>query len=231
MTILILKVGETLPAVRAHRGDFEHWFASGLGVDCQVHDARSDGVPVDPHHHAGVVITGSGAMVSAREPWSEALVPWLREAVAGIPVLGVCYGHQLVAHALGGVVGRNPAGRQIGTQAVTLDATGPDPLLSDLPPRIEVQVSHQESVLTPPPNTVVLGCTAGDPHHVLRFGEQAWGVQFHPEFDADIVRGYLQGRRDAIQAEGLGVDALIDQVHDTPWGPRLLRRFAAICRT
>ena len=62
------------------------------------------------------------------------------------------------------------------------------------------------------------------------WGEHAWGVQFHPEFDADVMRGYLEGRRERILAEGLDADALRAAVADAPAGPRILRRFAARVR-
>jgi GMP synthase (glutamine-hydrolysing) len=56
----------------------------------------------------------------------------------------------------------------------------------------------------------------------------SFGVQFHPEFDVDVIRGYLEGRRDLIRDEGRDVDALLAAVHDAPTGPRLLRRFASL---
>ena len=86
---------------------------------------------------AGIVITGSPSMVSARLDWSERTAYWLRRAVpTGLPVLGVCYGHQLLAHALGGHVGLNPAGRQIGTvTAQLIDGHKEDPLFGHLPAR------------------------------------------------------------------------------------------------
>jgi GMP synthase (glutamine-hydrolysing) len=60
----------------------------------------------------------------------------------------------------------------------------------------------------------------------VRFGERAWGVQFHPEFDAEIVRGYIDARRDAIAGEGIDVSAL--RSDDAPDSAELLRRFARL---
>ena len=59
----------------------------------------------------------------------------------------------------------------------------------------------------------------------------AWGVQFHPEFDADIVRSYIRSRSDAIEREGGDPVQLIAKAHDSDVGPRLLRRFAQIVRS
>ena len=83
LPILILKTGATHAHIRERLGDFDDWIADGLragGAEVIVHDAQS-GTPPPPHAEvAGVVITGSHAMVSEREPWSEALVPWLQAA-------------------------------------------------------------------------------------------------------------------------------------------------------
>ena len=113
--ILVLKLGDTLPALKARKGDFEDWIVAGLGVareDVRVVDVpRGDPLP-DASDHDGIIITGSEAMVTERREWSERTADWLRKAVGrGPAVLGICYGHQLLAHALGGVVGNNPRGR------------------------------------------------------------------------------------------------------------------------
>ena len=81
---------------------------------------RGEALP-DPRSVRAVVVTGSAAMVTSREPWSERTAAWLCETVeVKTPVLGICYGHQLLAHALGGRVEDNPQGRHIGTVDVTL---------------------------------------------------------------------------------------------------------------
>lgn len=227
--ICIVKAGESLAEIVARRGDFEVWIADGLGVPLAELDVvdvfRGQELPA-ADAPAAVVVTGSPSMVSEREGWSEAAGRWLADAYrAGTPLLGLCYGHQLIAQALGGRVGPNPRGRQIGTVAVELVAgSRDDPLLRVLPPHPVVHATHVESVLEPPPGAQVLGSTALDPFHVLRFGRRAWGVQFHPEFDADIMRGYLEGRRAILEAEGFDVPAVVAAVGSSP-GVALLARF------
>jgi GMP synthase (glutamine-hydrolysing) len=230
---LVVKTGTTVASVAARRGDFEAWIAAGLGPAAgTVRTVRVDaGEPLpEPAEPGGVVVTGSSAMVSAREPWSEATARWLARAVAaGTPVLGICYGHQLLAHALGGRVGPNPAGREIGTAAARLTAAAAaDALLSGLPSPTPVQTSHVEAVLALPASAVRLAVTDLDPNHAFRVGARAWGVQFHPEFDADIMRGYLAARREILCAERFDVDAHLASVVEAPAGPRVLRRFAAV---
>ncbi|MFT5442439.1 MAG: GMP synthase (glutamine-hydrolyzing) [Myxococcota bacterium] len=233
--LLILKTGSTLPDIAEARGDFEDWISLGLGFDASEFEVASvyegDSLP-DPASVSGVVITGSSALVTEREDWSERSARWLPQVVEGeIPVLGICYGHQLLAHALGGRVERNPLGREIGTVDVRF-ANGfeDDALLGVLPKDISVQVSHIESVVTLPKGATHRGVSSGDLNQAFGYGSNAWGVQFHPEFDADIVRGYINGRRPLLVDEGLDAEALLRAAHDTDHGTQLLRRFGEIVR-
>lgn len=227
--VLILSTGRTLPAIQSRRGDFEDWFTAGLGKPVVVHNAQIS-VPGSAQNYSGVVVTGSGSMVSQRLDWSEKTAAWLMGAVAdGVPVLGVCYGHQLLAHAHGAVVGLNPRGREIGSKPLQLEpGCSADPLLQGLQAPVFVQTSHEEAVLTLPAGTEVLATTEQDPYHLLRFSENAWGVQFHPEFDADIMRSYIEIRRDALLAEGLDANELLAEVRETPQAWGLLETFAAL---
>jgi GMP synthase (glutamine-hydrolysing) len=226
--VLVVKTGTTLPELRPHRGDYEDWIAEGLGLPwgrielASVYEGETLPEPCEP---AGAVVTGSSALVSAREPWSERAAA----VAAGTPLLGICYGHQLLAHALGGRVGRNPRGREIGTVAVELHAAARgDPLLGGLPAAMKVQATHVESVLELPPGARLLASSAIDPHQAFACAERAWGVQFHPEFDAEVVRIYLEVRREEIREEGIDPESLERAVEESPHGRRLLRRFAEL---
>jgi GMP synthase (glutamine-hydrolysing) len=232
--LLIVKTGTTLAEVRERRGDYERWIADGMRLErtpieiAAVHEG--DALP-HPDRIAGVVITGSSAYVSEREGWSERTATWLPGAVlAGLPILGICYGHQLLAHALGGEVGRNPRGREIGTVEVDLRAASGDALLGGLGERCRFNATHVESVLRLPPRAILLASNDADPHHafVLERHRAVWGLQFHPEFDDDVIRSYIRGRREILCAEGLAPDALLARVRPTPSGPRILRRFARL---
>jgi GMP synthase (glutamine-hydrolysing) len=147
-------------------------------------------------------------------------------------VLGICYGHQLLAHALGGQVDHNPNGRNIGTVDVQLtDGAERDRLFSGFPQVLHVAVSHRQAVTALPPNARLLASTARDPHHAFAVADCAWGVQFHPEFDADIVRGYIHERRAQMTDEGMDADSIWEKAKDTLHGTLLLRRFAHLLRS
>src|SRR5690348_5594920 len=106
----------------------------------------------DPRDVTGAVITGSAAMVTERAAWSECTAGWIRDAMdAETPLFGVCYGHQLMAHALGGTVGWLPAGREIGTETITRLGEAPGLHVS-----FPAQTTHRQSVLAPPPGAEIL---------------------------------------------------------------------------
>ncbi|HSL16406.1 MAG TPA: glutamine amidotransferase [Methylomirabilota bacterium] len=229
--MLIVKTGTAGTAIDTTGGDFEDWIARGLGRPVQVCRVDEGEELPDTGETGGVVVTGSAAMVSDREPWAERTAAWLRDAVdAGVPVLGICFGHQLLAHALGGRVGPNPRGREIGTVEVALTAAAAaDPLLGGLPNRIEVHTTHLESVLELPAGAELLASSKLDPHQSFRVpGRPVWGLQFHPEFSASVIRGYLEAKREAIRSEGTDPERLLAEVKETRWGNDILTRFAEL---
>jgi GMP synthase (glutamine-hydrolysing) len=229
--VLIVKAGSTFPSLRARKGDFEHWMLAGMGAP----ESEADVVDVEkgaalPEHgaHAAVVITGSHCMVTDRLPWSERAAAWLAEEVRdGTPVLGVCYGHQLLAHALGGQVAYNPQGREFGTVEIRLEPEAEqDALFIGLPRSLPVQASHMQSVVRLPPKAVRLAGSALDANHAVRYAPSAWGVQFHPEFDADAMRAYVDHTREQLAAEGTDAERLLGGIDETPSSREILARFA-----
>jgi GMP synthase (glutamine-hydrolysing) len=140
-------------------------------------------------------------------------------------VLGICFGHQLLGQALGGRVDRNPFGREMGSVPVELVES--EPLLgSDAGPFL-ANTTHVDSVVELPPGARVLARTEREPHAALRFAARVYGVQFHPEIDGEVMRHYLEARRDKLDAEGFDADALIAAARDTPAGAAVLARFAS----
>ena len=232
---LIIKAGSTLPSLISSIGDFEDWTARGMGLDgeevCVVSPFLDEPLP-DPESFAGVVITGSHAMVTDREAWSERTAAWIKQVVMDrVPFLGVCYGHQLLAHAFGGAVDYHPQGREVGTVEVHLTGLGlDDPLLSVLSDTFIAHVSHAQTVIGAPEEARILALNDFEPHHAFAIDEWAWGIQFHPEFSPEAMRAYIDFREDHLRAAGTDPDELRAGVRDTPLGDVLLRRFVELAR-
>lgn len=236
--ILVIKTGKTPDIIGAQHRCFEDWIGEGLGVPVEriatVSVFEGGLLPVRLDEFAGVVISGSPAMVTDRLPWSEAVARWLRyelvERHAQLPVLGICYGHQLIAHALEGVVDYNPRGREIGT--VEIRATpqaAQDPLFAGIAFPFLAHVTHMQSVIALPPGAVLLANSELEPHHAYRVGERVWGVQFHPEFTVDIMRSYIDVLGPRMATEGLDPERIRAAVQPAPVAAQVLRRFAALC--
>jgi GMP synthase (glutamine-hydrolysing) len=231
--LLIIKTGRAIKGIPPELLDFEHWTAAAAGVPLDrwrtVTVIDGETLP-EAQGCSGVVITGSAAMVSDRHPWSEYSAQWLLGTMKrGVPILGICYGHQLLAHALGGVVDYHPRGREMGTKIIQrLPAALDDELFKALPECFPAHVTHMQSVLTLPPHAQVLAANAFEPHHAVRFSSRAWGVQFHPEFTPAAMSHYLNIRGDALRNEGMDLAQLHAAVSETPAAQQLLQRFVAL---
>ncbi len=234
--LAVLVLGRTVEPLIARRGDFADWFRAGLRSADPALPLKTvrvfEGEPLpDPDELLGAVLTGSGSMVTDRAPWSEASIAWLARAVpTGLPTLGVCYGHQILAEAFGGRVDWNPSGREIGTIDVELtSAAAEHPLFTGLQAPLFAQATHSQSVVRLPASAALVGRSALDPHQAFAVSERAVGVQFHPEFDADIVAGYLDHRREELVGEGLDPGGIARSLRGTPEAASLLPRFAELC--
>ena len=241
--LLVVQTGTVAEPLRAEHGDYPAWFARALdGVarlsTLRAHEGETlSAQSFDRAGAAGIIVTGSPLSVTAaeRQPWMDDLGPALFDLGArGVPVLGVCFGHQLLCKAAGGEVVKNPRGREIGTIEVQLTQAGQrDPLFawaraSGLD-RIEVQATHLDAVEPLPASATVLASNENTPFQAVRFSETIASVQFHPELRPEALRALIASRAERMRAEGMDPDALAAQVRPTD-GARVLEAFAGQCR-
>ena len=231
--MVILQPGDKLPSLAAVDGDFADWVLDGMGLQ---HGSASiirpqlgeQLPPIEPGQ--AIVITGAAAMVTDDSTWIADCERWLRQANdLGCYILGICFGHQLLAQALGGKVGDNPNGIETGTVAITLtDAGLTDRLLGGGQRSLSVQTAHSQSVLTLPAQAIRLASSRRDPNHAFRIGDRVWGIQFHPEFSATVTAAFVQDYRDGLQDQGDSADALLAGIRDSDVSRHLLQRFSSM---
>jgi len=225
-----VKVGSAIESVRERRGDFEEWFAQILGGQghLEVADATTGTTLPDPGGYAGVIVPGSSASVRDETPWMRELQTWVGAAVdRHVPMLGVCFGHQIFGEALGGRVERNPLGREIGTVQIELTREGGmDPVFQGLPRIFRANATHRDAVVRLPEGASVLAANAHG-LQAFRIGS-AVAVQFHPEMDGDAVRGYIAARAEDLAAEGLDSSKLLRGARDCPMATMVIRNFAGL---
>lgn len=233
---LIIKAGGTFREYAAKKQDFENWTVDGMGLTpagfvCV--DVQKGQSPGDPDQYAGCVITGAHEMVTDGDEWIRQTGQWIADATrAGLPMLGICFGHQLMAHYLGGEAGNHPDGMEIGTAVISLnEAAQGDPLFSLLPVDFPAHVIHSQTTLSLPAQAVVLAASKHDCHQAVRFAENAWGVQFHPEFDEQDISYYIQELSPDLEKAGRDVAALGESVKPTPEAAGLLSLFVELCRS
>jgi GMP synthase (glutamine-hydrolysing) len=232
--LLIIQTGDPLPQAQPY-GEFADWFIDGLGVHADQADVvnvhREQSLPDwQDDRYCGVVITGSAAMVTEQTPWMRQTQRWLEKPMQHqVPVLGVCFGHQLLADMLGGRVAYNPAGRHMGLARFEASPqAAEDPLLGALPQVFNTLVSHQQVVTQLPASAVLLGDTAADPNHAFRWQDHTWGVQFHPEWTPDIMRAYINARATDLSAEGHDPAAMKQALQPCVQARSILQRFALL---
>lgn len=137
----------------------------------------------------GAIISGSQSSVYDDRPWIRTLSLWVEGAIAdGLPILGVCWGHQLLAQILGGTV----KGRAYELGYVQISQEKEDPLWNDIPDPFTVFATHSDHVVAMPPDATLL---AANETGVQAFRyKQVYAVQFHPEYDLRTAKAMIQSK-------------------------------------
>jgi GMP synthase-like glutamine amidotransferase len=175
---------------------FRRLFAGHAEVEIVAYDAIAGELPADPSECDAWITTGSRHSVNDDEPWIRDLEEFVREvAEVEVPFVGICFGHQLIAKALGGSVVRSDRGWGVGIKEVQVrEDVG-------LGQTYRVLNSYQDQVNTLPPGAEVLGWNEHCPVSMLGVGSTMIGMQGHPEFEPDYSKALMESRRGGIIPE------------------------------
>ena len=227
--VLILKAGTAAHSVRVGAGDYDRWFLRALGsADRRFRVVQADQrerLPGRVRDHDAILVTGSPGSMVEPEAWMLRMGEYLRDAAEQrVPVLGVCFGHQVLGHVCGGKVRRSARGRELGTVTCELTAEGrEDPLFDGVPARFDVQATHEDVVEEGSGEMEILATNAHTDNQAFRVGRYIRAVQFHPEVDAATMRALIESR--AAQLEAARVRVLLAGIRPTPYGTKILENF------
>ena len=231
MRIAILKTGSPPGALEARFGDYPSMFETllaGDGRSFQAFDVQNGQFPATGTFDA-LIVTGSPAGAYEPLPWIAPLEAFLR-ANAQTPMVGICFGHQIMAQAFGGKVVKSDKGFAIGLHRYDVASREPwmDPVAA-----FAIPASHQDQVVEAPPRSHVVASSAFTPIAALAYDDRpAISFQGHPEFDPAFAKALIEQRRgtrfDDAKADA-GVQSL-DQPNDRRQVARWIERFLEMNR-
>ena len=195
MKLGILKTGGPPPAA-ARFGTYPEMFRRLLGeagFAYRTYAADEGELPADAGECAAYLITGSAAAAYEASPWIDELKGFLKAAKGRARLVGVCFGHQVMAEAFGGRVIKSPKGWGVGVH--TYEVLKPQPWMDGASP-IRLPASHQDQVVEAPPGAEVIAASVFTPIGALAYRDQpAVSLQLHPEFEPDYAVALLKSRR------------------------------------
>lgn len=205
MHIGILQADQVDPEHRARFGDYPAMFADTLrgGLEREAtfefFDVRRERYPRRIEDCDGYLITGSRASVYDDDPWIARFIGFARDLHhAGTRTVGICFGHQLIAQALGGAVGRASGGWGVGVHnwAVVRHESWMRPAKREF----RLLASHQDQVETLPPGARLLASSKFCPHAAFAVGNEMLALQGHPEFTKAYAEFLMHKRRPLLGA-------------------------------
>jgi GMP synthase-like glutamine amidotransferase len=227
LRIAILETGAPPGDLAVRFGDYPDMFRRLLlqeGDRAETFDVAAGQLPVDPSAFDACLVTGSSAGVYEPLPWIDPLKAFLNAASARTALVGVCFGHQVMAEAFGGRVIQSPKGWGVGLHRYTASGEG---WLAGLD-TLAVAASHQDQVVEAPEGAQVVAGSDFTPFGALYYpGRRAISIQLHPEFTPDYARALVEARRGSRYTDDQADAALAsyEDANDRLEVGRRLRRF------
>jgi GMP synthase-like glutamine amidotransferase len=222
MKLAILETGHPPGNLGEQFGDYPSMFEQMLGSGFQIEsfDVQRGELP-EPGAHRAYLITGSPAGVYDPLPWIEPLMQFIRSA-NGAKMVGICFGHQVMAEALGGHVEKSERGWGAGLHRYTVVRSEP---WIDTAGTIAIPASHQDQVIVQPPNADVVAASDFTPLAALVWTDRpAISFQFHPEFSPAFAKALIEKRYDIVPDPDAAI-ASLDATNDNEVVAGWIRNF------
>lgn len=200
----ILETGSLEPELTARHGTMADWFTRYLGAGVQTAEFAAyecfDGtMPATPDECDAWLITGSALSVYDDDPWIAELIAFTRRAADARPVIGICFGHQVVAEAFGGRVEKSARGWGIGVHEY--DIAERRPWMTSAAASLALLASHQDQVVEAPPGAEILATSPFCPIAMMQIGNTVMSIQTHPEMTQAFAGERYRSRRETIGGE------------------------------
>lgn len=200
MLIGILQTGQSPDALAPTAGDYPDMFMRLLadqGLEFRTWRVLDMDLPADVHECDGWLITGSRFGVYEDHAFIKPLEDFIRRAyAAGVPMVGICFGHQIIAQAMGGRVEKYQGGWSVGPTEYDFGGQ-----------TLRLNAWHQDQVIEKPANAEVAGCNDFCRNAALVYGDRMFTVQAHPEFKSDFVDGLMKTRGKGVVPDRLMQEA------------------------